>query len=172
MQRYLILLLVLSVAPVFAETPEERLKAAGYTLPDPPKPAAVYVTRVQVGNLLFLSGHGDCRADRPTGKLGRDLSIEEGKESAEAVGLCMLATIKDELGELSRVKRFVRILGMVNATEDFTRHPQVLNGFSGLMVLAFGDEGKAARAAVGMGSLPSNIAVEIEAIVELHEDAE
>lgn len=163
-------LLVASAA--VAETPEERLAAAGYTLPAPTKPVAVYVTRVRTGNLLFLSGHGECGPiEKITkGKVGRDLTVDEGKASAEKVGLCMLATIRDEVGELSRVKRFVRILGMVNATEDFTAHPQVINGFSELMVTAFGEEGKAARAAVGMASLPSNIAVEIEAIVELHDE--
>ena len=171
MHRYIATLAFLIAASAAAETPEERLEAAGYTLPEPTKPVAVYVTRVQTGNLLFLSGHGECGPieDITKGKVGRDLSVEEGKKSAELVGLCMLATIKDEVGELSRVKRFVRILGMVNATEDFTRQPQVINGFSELMVVAFGESGKAARAAVGMASLPSNIAVEIEAIVELHE---
>ena len=153
-----------------AETPEERLAAAGYTLPDPPRPVAVFVTSVQTGNLLFLSGHGECRKEFTRGKVGRDLTVEEGKRSAELVGLCMLATIKDSVGELSRVKRFVRILGMVNATDDLTRQPEVVNGFSELMVTAFGEAGKGARAAVGMASLPGNMAVEIEAIVELHEE--
>ena len=172
MHRYLLTLALFIATTAFAQTPEERLEAAGYTLPEPTKPVAVYVTRVQAGNLLFLSGHGECGPleDITKGKVGRDLTVEEGKRSAELVGLCMLATIKDEVGELSRVKRFVRILGMVNATEEFTQQPQVINGFSELMVVAFGEEGKAARAAVGMASLPSNIAVEIEAIVELHED--
>jgi enamine deaminase RidA (YjgF/YER057c/UK114 family) len=172
MHRTLIALLLIAALPALAETPEERLEAAGYTLPEPTRPVAVYVTRVQTGNLLFLSGHGECSPidEMTQGKVGRDLTVEEGKRSAELTGLCMLATIKDEVGELSRVKRFVRILGMVNATEDFTQHPQVINGFSELMVVAFGEEGKAARAAVGMASLPANIAVEIEAIVELHEE--
>jgi enamine deaminase RidA (YjgF/YER057c/UK114 family) len=172
MNRILIVLLLSAALPALADTPEERLEAAGYTLPEPARPVAVYVTRVQTGNLLFLSGHGECRPidEMTQGKVGRDLTVEEGKRSAELTGLCMLATIKDEVGELSRVKRFVRILGMVNATEDFTQHPQVINGFSELMVVAFGEEGKAARAAVGMTSLPANIAVEIEAIVELHEE--
>ena len=172
MHKTLVALLLLTGLPALAETPEERLEAAGYTLPEPAKPVAVYVTRVQTGNLLFLSGHGECRPidEMTQGKVGRDLTIKEGKRSAELTGLCMLATIKDEIGELSRVKRFVRILGMVNATEDFTQHPEVINGFSELMVVAFGEEGKAARAAVGMASLPANIAVEIEAIVELHDE--
>ena len=167
-KRILALVFALPLA-AFAETPEERLAAAGYTLPDPPRPVAVFVTSVETGNLLFLSGHGECRRDFTRGKVGRDLTVEEGKQSAELVGLCMLATIKASVGELSRVKRFVRILGMVNATDDFTRHPQVVNGFSELMVVAFGDAGKGARAAVGMASLPGDMAVEIEAIVELRE---
>jgi len=139
---------------VHAETPEQRLAAAGYTLPPATSPVATYVTSRQVGNLLFLSGHGECGDEFTTGKLGVDLSIEQGAASAEKVGLCMLATIKAAVGELSRVKQFVRILGMVNASDDFTAHPKVVNGFSDLMVVAFGDAGKGARAAVGMASLP------------------
>ncbi len=157
-------------APAMAETPEQRLAAAGYTLPEPPKPVATYVTFVRTGNLLFLSGHGECGHPFTTGKVGGDLTVEQGARSAEKVGLCMLATIKSAIGDLSKVKRFVRILGMVQATEDFKDHPRVVNGFSNLMVVAFGEAGKGARAAVGMQSLPSNIAVEIEAVVELHDD--
>jgi len=130
---------------------------------------ATYVTSVRTGNLLFLSGHGECGEALKTGKVGRELTLEEGARSAERVGLCMLATIKAALGDLSRVKRFVRILGMVQTTEDFRDHPKVMNGFSDLMVVAFGDNGRAARSAVGMQSLPSNIPVEIEATVELHD---
>jgi enamine deaminase RidA (YjgF/YER057c/UK114 family) len=151
-----------------AGTPEARLAAAGYTLPDAPRPVATYVTSVRVGNLLFLSGHGECGETLKTGKVGRDLTLEEGVHSAERVGLCMLATIKAAVGDLSMVKRFVRILGMVQTTEDFKDHPKVMNGFSDLMVVAFGDNGRGARAAVGMQSLPSSIPVEIEAIVELY----
>ncbi len=168
-KRLLALVLALPLAAL-ADTPEERLAAAGYELPDPPRPVAVFVTSVQSGKLLFLSGHGECRRNYTRGKVGRDLTVEKGKRSAELVGLCMLATIKDSVGELSRVRRFVRILGMVNATDDFTRHPEVVNGFSELMVVAFGDAGKGARAAVGMASLPGGMAVEIEAIVELHDE--
>lgn len=173
MTRILLLALLLSSLPAMAnpaETPESRLAAAGYTLPPPPRPVATYVTSVRTGNLLFLSGHGECGEKFTRGKLGRDLTVEQGRQSAEKVGLCMLATIKAAVGELSRVKRFVRILGMVNATEDFKDHPKVVNGFSDLMVVAFGDGGRAARSAVGMQSLPSDIAVEIEATVELHDD--
>jgi len=169
-------LVALLTAPVMAfaqhdaETPEMRLAAAGYTLPDPPKPVATYVTSVRTGNLLFLSGHGECGETLKTGKVGGDLTLEEGVRSAERVGLCMLATIKAAVGDLSKVKRFVRILGMVQTTEDFKEHPKVMNGFSDLMVVAFGNAGRGARSAVGMQSLPSDIPVEIEAIVELHDD--
>lgn len=154
-----------------ADTPEARLAAAGFTLPPPPKPVATYVTSVRTGNLLFLSGHGESGEPYTRGKLGRDLTVEQGRRSAEKVGLCMLATIKAAVGELSKVRRFVRILGMVNATGDFTDHPQVVNGFSDLMVVAFGDAGRGVRSAVGMQSLPSDIAVEIEATVELKDGA-
>ncbi len=172
MTRVLILALLLSSPAVMAnpaDTPEARLAAAGFTLPPPPKPVATYVTSVRTGNLLFLSGHGECGESYTRGKVGRDLTIEQGRQSAEKVGLCMLATIKAAVGELSKVRRFVRILGMVNATEDFKDHPKVINGFSDLMVVAFGDGGRAARSAVGMQSLPSDIAVEIEATVELRD---
>ena len=152
-----------------AATPEERLADAGYTLPAPAKPVAAYVTWRRSGNVLYLSGHGECGRPFTTGKVGKDLTLEQGKASAEQVGLCMLATIKAAVGELSGVKQFLRIDGMVNATADFTQQPQVVNGFSELMVVAFGEDGLGARAAVGMASLPSNIPVEISAIVELRE---
>jgi enamine deaminase RidA (YjgF/YER057c/UK114 family) len=172
MTRNLVLVLLLLSLPAMAnpaDTPEARLAAAGFTLPPPPRPVATYVTSVRTGNLLFLSGHGECGEKFTRGKLGRDLTVEQGRQSAEKVGLCMLATIKAAVGELSRVRRFVRILGMVNATEDFKDHPTVVNGFSDLMVVAFGDDGRGARSAVGMQSLPSDIAVEIEATVELQD---
>ena len=171
--HWLTILLLSSTAAMAhpAQTPEQRLAAAGHVLPAPPKPVATYVTSVRTGNLLFLSGHGECGEPFTRGKLGRDLTVEQGIRSAEKVGLCMLATIKAAVGELSKVKRFVRILGMVQSTEDFVDHPRVMNGFSDLMVVAFGDAGRAARSAVGMQSLPSNIAVEIEATVELHDGA-
>jgi enamine deaminase RidA (YjgF/YER057c/UK114 family) len=174
MSRTPVLTLLLSFVSAMAnaaDTPEARLEAAGHRLPPPPQPVATYVTSVRTGNLLFLSGHGECGEKYTRGKLGRDLTVEQGRESAEKVGLCMLATIKAAVGELSKVRRFVRILGMVNATEDFTEHPKVVNGFSDLMVVAFGDGGRAARSAVGMQSLPADIAVEIEATVELHDGA-
>ena len=174
MPRTAPLLLLLSSIPAMAhsaETPEARLAAAGFTLPPPATPVANYVTSVRTGNLLFLSGHGECDGPQTRGTLGADLTVEQGVRSAQKVGLCMLATIKSAVGELSRVRRFVRILGMVQATPDFKDHPKVMNGFSDLMVVAFGENGRGARSAVGVASLPSNIAVEVEATVELHDGA-
>ena len=127
MPRFVTVLLLLSSFPAMAnsaDTPEARLAAAGFTLPPPPQPVATYVTSVQTGNLLFLSGHGECGEPATYGKLGADVSLEQGVRSAQKVGLCMLATIKAAVGELSRVKRFVRILGMVQATPDFKDHPE------------------------------------------------
>ncbi|HKL51761.1 MAG TPA: RidA family protein [Wenzhouxiangellaceae bacterium] len=161
-------LMLFAASAASAETPEDRLAAAGHTLPEPTSPVATYVTWRRAGDLLYLSGHGECGDEFTTGKVGDDLTLEQGRRSAELTGLCMLATIKSAVGELSKVKQVLQITGMVNATEDFTDHPRVINGFSDLFVLAFGDAGKGARAAVGMASLPSNIAVEIQAIVELH----
>ena len=170
LMHLLIFALLAAVAPVYAEdTPEARLEAAGYTLPPPTRPVAAYVTWRRSGNQLYLSGHGECGSGFTRGKVGKDLTMEEGKQSAQRVGLCMLATIKSAVGELSKVKQFLRIDGMVNTSDDFTQQPEVVNGFSELMVVAFGDAGLGARAAVGMASLPRNIPVEISAIVELYE---
>jgi enamine deaminase RidA (YjgF/YER057c/UK114 family) len=154
-----------------ANTPEARLAALGLTLPAPPKPVANYVEVTRTGNLLFLAGHGPCDFTAPgaTGKVGRDLTVEQGAAAARLTALCLLATLKAELGELSRVKRVVKVLGMVNATDDFTRHPQVINGASDLLVAVFGERGRHARSAVGVASLPVNIAVEIEIVVEVEE---
>ncbi|GAB3528608.1 RidA family protein [Pontibacter brevis] len=150
-------------------TPEEKIQTLGITLPAPVQPVANYVTHVQAGNLLYLSGHGYCGSPTAVdiGKLGRDLTVEQGYEAARHAGVCVLATIKHALGELGRVKRIVRVLGMVNATEDFMDHPKVINGFSDLMIEVFGDKGKHVRSAVGMGSLPGGIAVEIEVTLEI-----
>lgn len=155
-----------AAAPTRAATPEQRLAAKGYALPPANAPMGTYVTSARVGKLMFLSGHGECPVG-VTGKVGATLTEAEGRASAERVALCMLATMKGALGELSRVKRFVKVLGTVNATPEFTRHPAVVNGFSDLMVVAFGDAGKAPRSAVGVASLPMNIPVEVEAVVEL-----
>ena len=135
-------------------------------LPPPPKPVATYVTALLQGDLLYVSGHGPLRADGSLikGKVGADLDIEAGRAAARQTGLAILSTVRDRLTSLDNVVRLVKVLGMVNSTSDFTEHPKVINGFSDLMVDVFGDAGKAARSAVGMGSLPGNIAVEIEAI--------
>ncbi len=149
---------------------EQRIKELGIDLSQPSSPIANYVPAVKVGNLMFLSGHGPRRgtsSDMVTGKLGKDLTVEEGYEAARLVGIQLLASIKRELGDLDQVKRCVKVLGMVNGTPDFGDQPAVINGFSDLMVEVFGENGKHARSAVGMGSLPNGIAVEIELIVEL-----
>jgi enamine deaminase RidA (YjgF/YER057c/UK114 family) len=140
-------------------------------LPPAPKPAGVYNPAVRVGNMLYVSGHGPLLPDgsMTTGKVGADLTQEQGKQAARQVGLTILATLKAQLGSLDRIERIVKVLGMVNATPDFGGHPQVINGFSELMVDIFGENGRAARSAVGMGSLPGNIAVEIEAIMQLRD---
>jgi enamine deaminase RidA (YjgF/YER057c/UK114 family) len=149
--------------------PEAKLDSMGILLPQPATPVANFVNTVQVGNLLFLSGNGPLKPDGNfiTGKVGTDLSIEEGYEAARLTGINQIAILKSALGDLSRVKRIIRATGMVNAAPDFTQHPSVVNGFSDLMVTVFGERGKHTRAAVGMASLPFNIAVEIDVIVEI-----
>ena len=149
---------------------EARLIELKLELPPAPKPVAVYKSLVIVGNLAHVSGHGPLKPDKTmtTGRVGADLDLAGGQRAARQVGLAILATLRQELGSLNRVKRLVKTLGMVNATPDFQDHPQVINGFSELMAEVFGKEnGVGARSAVGMGSLPGNIAVEIEAIFEI-----
>ena len=149
---------------------DARFAALNLELPPAPEPVGVYKPIVIVGNLAYLSGHGPLRQDKSllTGKLGAELSLEQGKLAARQVGLALLATLKKQLGSLSRVSRVVKVLGMVNATPDFLEHPSVINGASELFAAVWGpDNGVGARSAVGMGSLPTNIAVEIEMIVEL-----
>src|SRR3954447_17462693 len=148
-------------------TPEQRLAAAGYKLPNPDVPEGNYANAVRAGNLLFFAGHGECGRTEKLGKVGANLTIEEGRRSAELTALCMLATAKAKLGELSRIERFVRIFGMVNATEDFAQSPKVIDGFSNVLTTAFGEGGKAARAAIVVQSLPDRIPVEVEAIALL-----
>ena len=151
------------------QTPEARLAALGITLPAVDKPVANYVKAVRTGNLVYTSGHGPCGPLQPDqkGRVGSDLTIEQGAAAARATGICLLATLKSELGSLSRVKRIVKVLGMVNAGPGFADQPKVMNGFSNLMVAVFGDRGRHARSAVGMASLPSDMAVEIEMVVEV-----
>ena len=148
------------------DDPEARLKGLGLALPEPAAPVANYVRAVRTGNLVFLAGHGECTSAQ-TGKLGRDVTLENGYASARRVGLCLLSTLKKEVGDLRKVRRVVKVLGMVNATPEFADHPKVMNGFSDLMVAVFGERGRHARSAVGMGSLPGDISVEIEMIVEV-----
>ncbi|WP_373073721.1 RidA family protein [Zeaxanthinibacter enoshimensis] len=149
--------------------PEDRIAEMGISLKDPGTPSANFVHAVRSGNLLFLAGKGprDEEGNTITGKLGSELTVEQGYEAAKRVGVAQLSVLKAELGDLGKVKRIVKVLGMVNANPDFTEHSSVINGFSDLMVAVFGEKGKHARAAVGMGSLPGNIAVEIELIVEV-----
>lgn len=148
---------------------EKKLAELDLELPPAPKPGGTYNPIVKTGNIGYISGHGPLLPDGSliTGKVGDELNTDQGNLAARQVGLTILATIKAQLGSIDKVKRFIKVLGMVNATPDFGHHPQVINGFSDLMVELYGDNGRAARSAVGMGSLPGNISVEIEAIVEL-----
>ncbi|WP_205161249.1 MULTISPECIES: RidA family protein [Arenibacter] len=149
--------------------PEEKLKELGISLMDPSAPVANYVNAVRSGNLIFLSGKGPLQSNGENieGKVGVDLTIEQGYEAARITAINQLSVLKSELGNLNKVVRVIKVLGMVNAAPEFTDHPKVINGYSDLMVAVFGERGKHARAAVGMGSLPGNIAVEIEMIVEV-----
>ena len=148
---------------------EERLRELGIELPEPPPPVGNYLGAVTVGNLVFLSGHGPRSAsgEYSSGKVGGELTPEQGQEEARQVGLNMLATLRAEIGDLDRVRRVVKVLGMVNAAPDFRNHPKVIDGFSDLMVEVFGEKGRGARSAVGMGSLPFQIPVEVEMIAEI-----
>ena len=148
---------------------EQRLKELGIELPPVPASLGNYVQYVQTGSLIFLSGAGPRTGDGrvPTGKVGSDVSVDEAYQHARSIGLVQIAKLKDALGDLDRVNRIVKVLGMVNGVPEFGEHPKVINGFSDLMVEVFGDKGRHARSAVGMGSLPSGIPVEIEAIVEV-----
>ena len=149
---------------------ETRIKELGIALPPPSKLLGNYVPGVRVGNLLFLSGHGPIRGDGQAtvrGKVGRDLSVEDGYKAAREVGVNLLGSARTLLGSLDKVKRVVKVLGMVNSAEGFGEQPKVINGFSDLMVEVFGENGRHARSAVGMAELPSGIPVEIEMILEV-----
>lgn len=149
--------------------PEARLAELGIKLPVSSPPVANYLPAVRSGNWLFLSGLGPCGEMAPDmlGKLGAERSVEEGYRAARRTAVCLIAVLKAEAGDLKKVHRIVRVFGMVNATPDFTQHPQVINGASDLLVAVFGERGRHARAAVGMASLPFDIPVEIEMMVEL-----
>jgi len=148
---------------------EQKLKEMGISLPESPKPLANYVRAVQAGNLLFVSGHGPYPDGKTLtlGKLGKELTVEEGYQTARNVALNCLASVKASLGSLDKVKRVVKLLGMVNCTEDFKDQPKVINGASDLLVEVFGEAGRHARSAVGMQALPNQIPVEIEMILEV-----
>ncbi|MBU2947999.1 RidA family protein [Zobellia uliginosa] len=151
--------------------PEAKLTELGIELSQPSAPMANYVNAVRTGNLIFLAGKGPTKAngENITGKLGADLTIEEGYEAARITAINQISVLKAELGDLKKVKRIVKVRGMVNAVSDFKDQPKVINGCSDLMVQVFGERGKHARAAIGMGSLPGNIAVEIEMVVEVED---
>lgn len=152
-----------------AVDPEQRLKELNIQLGAMKQPIANYVKAVQTGNLLFLSGHipDEVVGKKTRGKVGSQLTVDEAKEAARLTGLSLLSTLKAYVGDLNKVKRIVKVFGMVNADPSFTQHPMVVNGCSDLMVEVFGEKGKHARSAVGMGSLPLDAAVEIEMIVEI-----
>ncbi len=152
---------------------EKNFKALNLELPPAPKPLGVYKPTLKIGNEIYISGHGTVQTDGSliVGRVGKDLNIEEAKLAARQVGLAILSTLKANYGSLNRIKRVIKILGMVNATPDFEKHPYVINGCSELFASVWGEEnGIGVRSAVGMGTLPDNIPVEIEGLFELHED--
>ena len=154
----------------FVMSAESRIVELKLELPPAPKPGGTYHPVLIVGNLAIVSGHGPFRSDGVliTGKVGETMTEADAHLAARQVGLTMLATLKRELGSLDRIERLIKTLGMVNAVPDFGNHPQVINGFSNLMVEIWGEtKGKGARSAIGMGSLPANIPVEVEAMFEL-----
>lgn len=155
----------------YAQDPESRCKELNLEFPELTSPVANYVHAVRSGNLLFLAGKGPTLPDGTyiTGKVGENITIDQGYEAARRTGIMQIAVLKQELGDLSKVKRIVKVLGMINATNDFTDHSKVMNGFSDLMFEVFGEKGRHARSSVGMCSLPFNIAVEVEMIVEIED---
>jgi enamine deaminase RidA (YjgF/YER057c/UK114 family) len=150
---------------------DKKLKSLGITLMAPSKPVANYVKAVRSGNLLFLAGHGPTREDGTymTGKVGKDVSVEQAADMARITAISLISTLKAELGDLNKVKRIVKVTGWVNCQPDFTEQPKVMNGCSDLLVAVFGDKGKHARAALGANALPMNIGVEIEMVVEVED---
>ncbi len=165
-----LLLSFLLTSIAWSQSPAENLQKLGIVLPKPTSPIANYVKYVQSGNLLFLSGHGPSKSDGTyiIGKLGTDLTVAQGAEAAKLTGINLLATLQAAVGDLNKVKRIIKVLGFVNGNNDFADQPKVMNGFSDLMVAVFGEKGKHARSAIGTNSLPNNMAVEIEMVVELY----
>jgi enamine deaminase RidA (YjgF/YER057c/UK114 family) len=152
-------------------TPEENFAALELTLPPAPKPLGIYKPCLQDGKYLYLSGHGPVQNDGKLiiGRVGSTFDMEQGKKAALQVGLTMLATVKANIGSLNNIKRVIKVLGMVNSTPEFEKHPYVINGCSELFAAVWGaDNGIGVRSAVGMGSLPDNIPVEVEALFELY----
>ncbi len=152
-------------------TPDQSFEQLGLKLPPAPTPLGVYKPFLIIGNLVYVSGHGTVKEDKSLiiGRIGKDLTMEEGKLAARQVGLAILATLKANLGSFNKIKRVVKVLGMVNCVPEFERHPFVINGCSELFAQVWGaDNGVGVRSAVGMGSLPDNIPVEIEAMFELN----
>jgi enamine deaminase RidA (YjgF/YER057c/UK114 family) len=168
-QLFILFIISIMTNQLEAQDAEQKLKEKGITLTTPSAPIANYVNAVRVGNLLYLSGKGPTKADGTniTGKVGEDITIEEGYQAARLAGINHLAVLKAELGSLNKVKRIVKVLGLVNCKSSFTEQPKVINGYSDLMVEIFGDKGKHARSAVGANALPANISVEVEVIVEV-----
>lgn len=152
-------------------SPEDRLARLGIVIPPPPPPIANFLTHVREGNLVFLSGQGPREANGylHTGKVGADVNVDEAYAHARLTGINLLSVLRDVLGDLGRIKRIVKLLGMVNAVPEFADHPAVINGCSDLFVKVLGDRGEHARSAVGVGSLPGNITVEIEAVVAVYD---
>ena len=171
MKYFMTLLICFSFVVAFAQSdPDKKLQEMNVVLPEMSKPIANYVKYVKAGNLVFLSGHGPIndKGELVTGKLGKDVTIEQGYAAARLTALGLLATLKDATGgDLGKVKRIVKILGLVNCTAEFADQPKVINGCSDLLVAVFGEKGKHARSAVGTNALPDNITVEIEMVVEL-----
>ena len=153
------------------QSPEQNLKELSINLNEVSQPIASYVNCVRTGNLLFLSGKGPIKEDKTyvTGKVGKDLTIEQGNEAARLVAIDHIAVLKDELGDLNKVKRIVKVFGMVNCTSDFVDQAKVINGYSDLMFSVFGEKGRHARSAVSMHALPLDFAVEVEVIVEIED---
>lgn len=165
----MLLLFTINATAQTKTDPEKKLKELGIVLRKPPAPIANYIPAVQVGKLVFLSGQGPIKDDGELmkGKVGAEITLEQGQEAARLTGIRLLEALKGQIGDLNKVKRIVKVLGMVNAIPTFDQQPKVINGFSDFMVEVFGANGKHARSAVGVGSLPNNIPVEIEMIVEL-----
>ena len=167
MKKYILLLVLLvQLAEIQAQTPEQRLEELGISLSEPGEPVGTYVNWRRVGNVVYIAGVGAS----VFGKVGKDLIFKEGYEAARLTGVQVISILKEAVGDLTKIKQFVRVHGMVNSSPDFYQQPKVINGFSDLMVKIFGEKGRHARAAVGQVALPFNIAVEIEVTVELEDE--